>query len=97
MRTQIFTLLLCFALGFVNAQESILGFTSDNAKKQTTLEAAFESKLTASNLDKWMQLMAAEPHWVGTEYGEKNAKWIQKQFKSWGYDTKIETYHVLFP
>ncbi len=97
MRTQIFTLLLCFALGFVNAQESILGFTSDNAKKQTTLEAAFESKLTANNLDKWMQLMAAEPHWVGTEYGEKNAKWIQKQFKSWGYDTKIETYHVLFP
>ncbi|MGI9551986.1 MAG: transferrin receptor-like dimerization domain-containing protein, partial [Aurantibacter sp.] len=52
---------------------------------------------STDNLDKWMQLMSAEPHWVGTEYGEKNAKWIQKQFKSWGYDAKIETYHVLFP
>ena len=97
MRTPIFILLLCLSIGFVSAQETILGFTSENAKKQEQLETAFESKLNASNLDKWMQLMAAEPHWVGTEYGEKNAKWIQKQFQSWGYDTKIETYHVLFP
>ncbi len=97
MRIPIFTLALCFTLGFINAQESILGFTSENAKKQQQLEATFESKLNANNLDEWMQLMAAEPHWVGTEYGEKNAKWIQKQFKSWGYDAKIETYHVLFP
>jgi len=97
MRTTFFTLALCLCIGFVNAQESILGFTSENAKKQQQLELAFEAKLKASNLDEWMQLMAAEPHWVGTEYGEKNAKWIQKQFKSWGYDAKIETYHVLFP
>lgn len=44
-----------------------------------------------------MKLMVAEPHWVGTEYGEKNVKWMEKQFKSWGYKTKIDTYHVLFP
>lgn len=97
MRRFFFTLLFFTAVFNTQAQESILGFTSDNAKKQTLLETSFESKLNASNLDKWMQRMAAEPHWVGTEYGEKNAKWIQKQFKSWGYDTKIETYHVLFP
>jgi len=97
MRTEIFTLILCLTANFASAQESILGFTPENTKKQQQLEKAFEAKLDASNLDKWMQLMAAEPHWVGTEYGEKNAKWIQKQFKSWGYDAKIETYHVLFP
>lgn len=97
MRRFFFTLLFCTTLFNIQAQESILGFTSESAKKQQQLETAFEAKLDASNLDEWMQLMAAEPHWVGTEYGEKNAKWIQKQFKSWGYDTKIETYHVLFP
>ncbi|MEP3208736.1 MAG: transferrin receptor-like dimerization domain-containing protein [Maribacter sp.] len=97
MRTRIFTLVLCLAIGFLNAQESILGFTSENTKKQQQLEAAFEAQLDAGNLDEWMQLMAAEPHWVGTEYGEKNAKWIQKKFKSWGYDAKIATYHILFP
>lgn len=97
MDKQFFTLLLVLTSCCITAQETIIGFTSDNAKKQKQLEASFESKLEASNLDEWMQLMAAEPHWVGTEYGEKNAKWIQKQFKSWGYDAKIETYHVLFP
>ncbi len=79
------------------SQESITGFTPESAKKEIALENAFESKLSASNLDKWMQLLSAEPHWVGTEYGQKNAEWIQKQFQSWGYDTKIETYHILFP
>ncbi len=97
MRPKIITFLLCVFVTFINAQESIIGFTTKNAKEQQNLEATFESKLTSSNLDKWMQLMAAEPHWVGTKYGEKNAKWIEKQFKSWGYNTKIETYHVLFP
>lgn len=97
MRSRISILIICLSTCFVNAQESILGFASENTKKQQALEAAFESKLNANNLDEWMQLMSAEPHWVGTEYGEKNAKWIQKQFKSWGYDAKIETYHVLFP
>ncbi len=89
-----FTALLIFPAA---AQETITGFIPENAKKQLALEKAFEAKLSTDNLDQWMQLMSAEPHWVGTEYGEKNAKWIQKQFKSWGYDTKIETYHVLFP
>jgi len=97
MRTRIFTLVLCISIGLLNAQEFILGFSTENVKKQQKLESAFESKLNASNLDQWMKLMSAEPHWVGTEYGEKNAKWMQKQFKSWGYDAKIVTYHVLFP
>ena len=93
----IFVLLFLFTLCVIDAQEAITGFTSENAKKQLDLEKAFETKLSTTNLDQWMQLMSAEPHWVGTKYGKKNAKWIQKQFKSWGYDTKIETYYILFP
>ncbi|MFT5751908.1 MAG: N-acetylated-alpha-linked acidic dipeptidase, partial [Dokdonia sp.] len=34
---------------------------------------------------------------VGTEYGRQNAQWLVEKFKSWGFDAKIETYHVLFP
>ncbi len=79
------------------AQEEILGFSQEATKKQMGIEQDFEKKLNAANLDTWMQQMAAEPHWVGTEYGEKNAKWIQSLFKSWGYDAKIETYDILFP
>lgn len=92
-----FTLLFIFSINTIFAQEAITGFTAENAKKQQALEKVFEATLTADNLDQWMQRMAAEPHWVGTEYGKKNAEWIQKQFNSWGYDAKIETYYVLFP
>ncbi|WP_419212192.1 transferrin receptor-like dimerization domain-containing protein [Maribacter sp. X9] len=87
--------LLSFYLGL--SQNTIIGFSPENATKELELEKSFEEKLSATNLDKWMQQMAAEPHWVGTEYGEKNAKWIQGLFKSWGYDAKIETYDILFP
>lgn len=93
--------LLCFVFSisfFVcTAQNTITGFTQENTKKQITLEKAYEAKLNAKNLDQWMQKMSAEPHWVGTKYGLENAEWIEKQFKSWGYDTRIETYQVLFP
>jgi len=77
--------------------QSITGFAPENIPNQLKLEASFESALTAKNLDTWMQKLAAEPHWVGTEYGRENAEWMAAQFKSWGYDTKIETYHILFP
>ena len=80
----------------INAQ-SITGFAPENIPNQLKLETTFEAGLNAKNLDTWMQKMAAEPHWVGTEYGRKNAEWMAEQFKSWGYDTKIETYHILFP
>ncbi len=77
--------------------QSITGFAPENISNQLKLEATFEAALNAKNLDTWMQKMAAEPHWVGTEYGRENAEWMAAQFKSWGYDTKIETYHILFP
>ncbi|WP_047244773.1 transferrin receptor-like dimerization domain-containing protein [Maribacter thermophilus] len=90
---------LIFILFFssLKAQSPIIGFSATGADQQAKIEKDFEDKLKASNLDEWMQKMSAEPHWVGTKYGEKNAKWIRDQFKSWGYDAKIETYHVLFP
>lgn len=93
-----YTIAICFflviAAGF---SQQFTGFSSEGAQKQSELEQLFDSKLKAENLDVWMQRMAGQPHWVGTEYGAENAKWMQQQFKSWGYDARIETYQVLFP
>ncbi|MEP1093900.1 MAG: M28 family metallopeptidase [Cyclobacteriaceae bacterium] len=89
------TLILFVTWSF--AQDSILGFKQQNVDSQITLEKEFDAKLSASNLNQWMKKMSAQPHYVGTEYGRENAEWMVKQFKSWGYDAKIETYHVLFP
>ncbi|MDF0718239.1 transferrin receptor-like dimerization domain-containing protein [Muricauda sp. 334s03] len=92
-------LLLLLFLGVisVSAQDQIIGFSEKASDAQLQLEADYEKQLSSDNLDQWMKRMAAEPHWVGTEYGEKNVKWMEKQFKSWGYKTRIDTYHVLFP
>ncbi len=38
MRTRICTLALCLLVSLINAQEAILGFTPENAKKQHELD-----------------------------------------------------------
>ncbi|HMB64894.1 MAG TPA: PA domain-containing protein, partial [Eudoraea sp.] len=88
---------ICTLAVSVGTSQSMIGFKPENALKQLQLEKAFDDKLSADNLDAWMRRMAAEPHWVGTDYGKENAEWMAREFKSWGYETKIDTYHVLFP
>ncbi|AEM72226.1 Glutamate carboxypeptidase II [Allomuricauda ruestringensis DSM 13258] len=97
MKNKLLPLLLLLGTISITAQDKIIGFSDKASKTQVQLEADYEKQLSANNLDQWMKLLAAEPHWVGTEYGEANVKWMEKQFKSWGYKTKIDTYHVLFP
>ncbi|MDG1572564.1 transferrin receptor-like dimerization domain-containing protein [Robiginitalea sp. M366] len=96
MKKLLFLAVACGITYWATAQQ-ITGFTPDQSKAQHQLEAAFDALLSADSLESWMQRMAAEPHWVGTPYGEANARWMQQQFASWGYDARIETYQVLFP
>ncbi|MEE9168343.1 MAG: folate hydrolase, partial [bacterium] len=80
-----------------NPDNPILGFTADQTIAQRELESKFDSFLNADNLRNWMKQLTAHPHHVGSPWGKENAEFIAGQFKSWGYDTKIETFHVLFP
>jgi len=61
------------------------------------LETKFDSYLKASNLDVWMKRLTARPHHTSSPYDKENAEFIAAQFKSWGYETKIEEFYVLFP
>jgi N-acetylated-alpha-linked acidic dipeptidase len=76
---------------------SILGFSSGNVSKQFDLENRFDAALKADNLSAWMKRLSARPHHLGSAYNKENADFIAAQFKSWGYDTKLEEYQVLFP
>ncbi|WGK65597.1 transferrin receptor-like dimerization domain-containing protein [Croceiramulus getboli] len=91
------SLLLALSLTSLFAQQKLTGFTPKNAPAQLALEQDYASSLETDNLDEWMQYMAAQPHWVGTAYGEELAQWMKKQFQSWGYEARIDTYQVLFP
>ncbi|MGB5190879.1 transferrin receptor-like dimerization domain-containing protein, partial [Robiginitalea sp.] len=96
MKKLFLSLFLACAPFYFQAQE-ITGFSPAAAKEQIALEKQFDALLAPANLDAWMKKMTEQPHWVGTPFGEENAQWMKKQFESWGYDTRIETYQVLFP
>ncbi|MCE6992033.1 M28 family metallopeptidase [Dyadobacter sp. CY323] len=91
--------ILIFILALVSQvhAQQLMGFGAESAKKQLDLEAAFDKQLKADNLKEWMKIMTAYPHQVGSAYGLKNAHYIKDKLTSWGFDTKIDTVHVLFP
>ena len=75
----------------------LLGFTSIQATAEYALESKFDATLKADNLRDWMKRLAAQPHHVGSSYDRENARFMASLFKSWGYDTRIDTSYVLFP
>ncbi|MFP5246287.1 MAG: folate hydrolase, partial [Thermoanaerobaculia bacterium] len=77
------------------AQPPIYGFK--DPAKQHQLEQSFDAKLNRDNLRNWMQRMSARPHHVGSPYGKENAEFMAALFQSWGYETTIERFDVLFP
>ena len=61
------------------------------------LEARFDALIDPAEMGGWIKTMAAEPTHVGSAHGLKNAQMTLAQFKSWGWDARIETYWVLYP
>ncbi len=74
-----------------------MGFSRASSTSQKTLEAKFDSILKRENLRDWMRRLSARPHHVGSAYGRENAEFMAAQFRSWGFDTQIEQFDVLFP
>lgn len=79
------------------AERHLLGFDSTGAGRQLALEARFDALLKKENLRDWMQRLSARPHHVGSPYDKENAEFIAGLFRSWGYETKIESFDVMFP
>ncbi|MEA2600435.1 MAG: N-acetylated-alpha-linked acidic dipeptidase [Acidobacteriota bacterium] len=81
----------------VPSSEPILGFSNERASEQRALEARLDAALNAANLRQWMQRLSAHPHHVGSPWGKENAEFMAGLFRSWGYQTQIEQFKVLFP
>jgi len=76
----------------------ILGFSAASAAEQHSLEARFDSYLSpAAELRDWLKRLSARPHHVGSPYGKENAEFMAGLFRSWGFETRIEEFKVLFP
>ena len=102
MRKVVAIALVSFCMGHASAEEAdpdsnLMGFTAEHSAMHRGWEEAFDGMLDAANLDRWMQRLTAHPHPVGSPWGRSNAEWLAEQFRSWGYETDVVTYHVLFP
>lgn len=87
---------LCLAQSPVG-DRSVMGFSTTRASSQRELEKRFDVMLNPDNLRDRLKRLSARPHHIGSAYNKENADFIASQFRSWGYDTQLEQFDVLFP
>lgn len=80
-----------------SATKTLPGYTSASSAKELEWESRFREIPEAKRAHENMKVLAAHPHNVGSEAQRKNAEWMVKQYKSWGWDAKIEQFDVLYP
>ncbi len=86
-----------FAQSMSTGNAPMLGFSSAGAREQRAFETRFDSMLKPENQREWMKRLSARPHHLGSPYDKENAEFIASLYRSWGYDTQIESFNVLFP
>jgi N-acetylated-alpha-linked acidic dipeptidase len=79
------------------ATEPLQGYSHGASAKEVQWEQQFRAIPSPDNLRAYMKRLSAYPHNVGSPYDKNNAEWIAQKFRSWGFDTSIETFYVLFP
>jgi len=79
------------------APSGIRGFTPESARTQRDWEGKFRALPDTARLRTYMRRLAARPHHVGSPYQKQNAENLRDLFRTWGWDVKLEEYHVLFP
>jgi len=77
--------------------KKIIGFYPQNVEKQLNTESAFDKNLSAENIGATMKVLSAKPHNISSPGSKSNAEYLLSQFKKFGWDVQIETFHVLFP
>ena len=77
--------------------KALQGYERQSVESQLALEAQFDRQLQKENLRDWLKRLTARPHHVGSPFGKEVAEFIAAQFRSWGFDTVIEQFDVLFP
>ncbi|MBT4052406.1 MAG: M28 family peptidase, partial [Bacteroidetes Order II. Incertae sedis bacterium] len=79
------------------SEEVLIGFSEAGSDAQHALEDTYDSHLNAEDLDNWMKFLTNMPQPVGSPKAKENAEFVASLFESWGFETEIEVFHVLFP
>lgn len=79
------------------AQQKLSGFSGEHSQQHQQLEASFDKELSAAAIGNNIRTLSAQQHYLGMPRDKWVAENILQQFKSYGWDARIETYQVLFP
>lgn len=94
-------LALLFAVRLAHADSrepsTLLGFSTERSNAQRAIEQQFDRSLLAADQREWMKRLTARPHHLGSAYGKQNAEFIAGLYRSFGFETRIEEFQVLFP
>jgi len=82
-----------------SAQEAqpLLGFSPQTSAAELALERRFDAALSPDDQRAWLKQLSSEPNQVGSPHDAQNARTIERMVRSWGWDTRIETFYVLYP
>ncbi len=86
---------LCFSID--NPRKDYTGFSDANATIQQKWETRFDSLLKASDINYFVKTLSEHPHHLGSAGDKANVKFILQQYRSWGFDARIDTFYALFP
>jgi N-acetylated-alpha-linked acidic dipeptidase len=73
------------------------GYSAAASKTQREWETRFRAIPEPARMREAMRRLSARPHHLGSPYGKDNAEWMVAQFKSYGWDAKLERFDVLLP
>ena len=79
------------------ADGAMLGFYAPGVRQERDWERQFDGHLDAAQMHGWLREMSDEPNQVGSPHDLANAQSILRQFTSWGWQAKIETFSALYP
>ncbi len=76
---------------------AVLPFAVQADAQPADLLAKFDAQLSIQDQTDWLKLLSAQPNQVGSPHDKFVADWVVSQFKKFGWDTRVETFQVLYP
>lgn len=64
---------------------------------EAELETKFKNDISANNIGQYIQQLTAFPSPPGSKFSPISAKMTEDMFRSWGWQTHVETYSILYP
>jgi N-acetylated-alpha-linked acidic dipeptidase len=76
---------------------TLVGFSPSSSQVERAVEARFDANLSAEAIRARLKDMSSAPNHVGSPHDKANAEASAAWLKSWGWETRIEVFDVLYP